>query len=236
MDFSHLDDDAPPVAGPDMINVVSSTATRRRARRRRATGLLAVACSVAMMFGILNVVADPSGQRRVTVLTNGPTTASAPTSSTLVSTTSSTTVRDPDIWVTVDLIVDARDVQSGDELTGTVIFTNHTGRRVTFANENGCLSKWHVLVTSEDSRPTAWIETSECARALASPTSVANSPRGYSDFPPGITKVPFSATTYEPICMGRCPKALLPGRAFVWFVGRSEHMRLPPFFQVVITP
>lgn len=228
MDLSHLDDDAPPAADDSIITQITETAAKHQRTRRITTGAVAAVCSAALVFGAARVLGNDGNSQRVAIV-GGPATNmrdSVPT--TRLPATTSSTVSDPNIWVTVDLQLDALQVQQGKNLTGTVIFNNRTGRRVTFANKNGCVNKWHAGVTSEDSRPTAWVESLECAKTPTSPTM-------YTDFPPGITQVPFSTKTYEQICTESCPKALPLGRAFVWFLGPSEHMALPPAQQIVIS-
>ena len=235
MDFSHLDDDTPPNAERTMIADIVATAARRQRTRRGAFVSVTTVCALAVGIGVVSAVGKPARNPRVAVIRDGgqSTTTSAAQTSRVPTTrrpeTTSTIAPDPNVWVTVEIQLDQHQVQQGQDVTGTIVFNNTTSKRVTFANDNGCVGKWAVIVEHGDTRPTSFPITLECAHTPASPAK-------YTDFPPGVTRVPFRAITLYSTCSGdSCPRALPVGLANLWFVGPPEHIALPPAERITIT-
>ena len=152
MDFSHLDDDTPPNAERTMIADIVATAARRQRTRRGAFVSVTTVCALAVGIGVVSAVGKPARNPRVAVIRDGgqSTTTSAAQTSRVPTTrqpeTTSTIAPDPNVWVTVEIQLDQHQVQQGQDVTGTIVFNNTTSKRVTFANDNGCVGKWAVIV------------------------------------------------------------------------------------------
>ena len=238
MDFSYLDDPEPPrPTAQTRLNVSSAGKQRVRSRRLSAVALT-TACALSVGFAVNSARRDRPV--RIAVAGNSRTRSSTlRTDVTVVSRPMpSTTALDPRIWVTVEVLLDETVVQRGKSISGTVIFNNRTGHVVKFADRNGCLSKWAVVVNG--SRPTSFISTDECA-------SQPNGKSMYTYFAPGVTRRAFGASTTVSECVPNArdqlpspagqrlelclPNGGLPplpaGATNLWFLGPTEHMQMP---------
>jgi hypothetical protein len=229
MTFDHLDDPDAPTLDSTTYDAMLGAARDRR-HKRHLVQAAASGTVVAIAFAAIAVIATrPDDSHSAVVATNAPTT---------------TTTLDPSLWVTTELRVDQTSVPSGGDVTGTVVFVNHTNHAVTVTDRNGCLLPWTVAVGSGSTKPTPAF-TDECATP-----QVAHPTRKYLDFPPGRTEIPFRAPTRASYCAQQSidpgfihcepngqPPALPVGPAQAWFVtgGHVSYVQIPDPVAITIT-
>ena len=209
MMFNDFDDPTPPPFDEARWEHVrhDGIRARRRSLHQRALSIVAVATVFIVGIGVV-INRDPTA-RRVVI-------QAAPTHTDIPGRTTSTAPADA--WLTVVIHIDNPVVVQGDDITGTVTFTNH--RSEVFRDSEACAPKWQFAVTVTKRKPNpAW--TSECmgtfshpstpngGTALTIPPGLAN--KGYLVLPPGRTTVRFSATTRDLNCEQLISGTTLPG-------------------------
>jgi hypothetical protein len=199
---------------------------------------------VAIVAATLGVISTRHSQSADSVRPPASTTASSPT----VASTTTTTTLDPSIWVTVRLELDHTSVRQGDDVTGTIVFTNRTGHLValTASAQPACAAGWAVAV-GDDARPDVAF-TAQCIALLPGKTPSATDP---ATFPPGVTREHFRASTRETPCLaptgtGNAPRCeadnlgppMPAGPAKLWFVtdGDVAHLQSIDPVPITITP
>ena len=222
MSFEHLDDAMAPA--PDDARWQRIGARARQRRRRTRLVVASASVLTLVVAGTAVALAARSPEHRVRVVSTPSSTGVArPSSST--STTGAARPTDPNVWVTVELHLDATTVQQGDDVTGTVVFHNWTGHDVALSKQ--CDAPWAVAAGTGSARP-------EVLFRLA-----CYPPRRYAA---GTTREAYTArTTYlrctgrggigaEPHCLANGDLPRLPtGAAQVWFVtfGPVAHLQVP---------